>query len=49
MRLTVPEIDCNDGFTVENDIFKRKSLSNQIENIISNCDDESLVIALNDK
>ena len=25
MRLTVPEIDCSEGFTTENDIFNRKN------------------------
>ncbi|MFH2656639.1 P-loop NTPase fold protein, partial [Klebsiella pneumoniae] len=49
MRLTVPEIDCSEGFTPENDIFNRKQFSIQLENIIENSDDDNLVIALNDK
>lgn len=49
MRLTVPEIDCSEGFTTENDIFNRKKFSTQLENIIANSDDENLVIALNEK
>lgn len=49
MRLTLPELDCSEGFTNENDIFNRKKLSEKIERIISTCDDESLVLALNDQ
>lgn len=49
MRLTVPEIDCSEGFTTENDIFNRKRFSVQLENIIAHSDDENLVIALNEK
>lgn len=49
MRLTVPEIDCSEGFTPDNDIFNRKSFSIQLENIIENSDDDNLVIALNEK
>ncbi|WP_217479812.1 KAP family P-loop NTPase fold protein [Enterobacter chuandaensis] len=49
MRLTVPEIECNNGFTPENDIFNRKPFSIQLENIIENSDDDNLVIALNEK
>lgn len=49
MRLTVPEIDCSQGFTLENDIFERRKFSIQLEKLIDICEDESLVIALNDK
>lgn len=49
MRLTVPEIDCSEGFTDENDIFNRKPFSLQLEKMIENSDDESFVIALNEK
>jgi len=49
MRLTVPEIECDKGFTPENDIFNRKPFSIQLENIIENSDDDNLVIALNEK
>lgn len=49
MRLTVPEIDCSEGFTEENDIFNRKDFSIRLETIIENSNDENLVIALNEK
>lgn len=49
MRLTVPEIDCSNGFTSENDIFERKKFSVQLEKLIESCDDQNLVIAINDK
>lgn len=48
MRITVPEIDCSEGFTNKNDLFERKKLSKRLENIIENSDDENLVIAIND-
>lgn len=48
MRLTIPELDYSDGFTTENDIFKRKKLATQLENIILNAEDDSLVFAIDD-
>nr|WP_314523145.1 P-loop NTPase fold protein [uncultured Rahnella sp.] len=48
MKLTLPEVDYSKGFSSENDIFNRKKLSIQLENIIRNSDDENLVIAIND-
>lgn len=49
MRLIVPEIDCSNGFTTDNDIFERRKFSVQLERLIDTCEDQSLVIALNDK
>ncbi|HEM6844647.1 TPA: hypothetical protein U2I45_001257 [Providencia rettgeri] len=48
MKLTMPLLDYKDGFDFENDIFLRKNLSVQLENIIRKSEDESLVIALDD-
>ncbi|UZX56256.1 KAP family NTPase [Yersinia ruckeri] len=49
MRLTIPELDYSNGFTTENDIFKRKKLATQLENIILNAEDDSLVFAIDDE
>lgn len=48
MKLTLPEVDYSKGFSSDNDIFNRKRLSIQLENMIRNSDDENLVIAIND-
>lgn len=49
MRLTVPEIDCSEGFTQENDLFNRELFANKLEKLIEISQDENLVIAINDK
>lgn len=48
MKLTLPEVDYSKGFTPDIDLFNRKRLSIQLENIIRNSEDENLVIAIND-
>ncbi|WMT13500.1 KAP family P-loop NTPase fold protein [Serratia fonticola] len=48
MRLTSRELDYSQGFTNENDIFKRERFAIQLENIIINSTDESLVFAIDD-
>lgn len=48
MRLTTRELDYSHGFTHENDIFNRQRFATQLENIIINSQDESLVFAIDD-
>jgi len=48
MRLTPKEIDCSEGFTNQNDIFRRENFAIQLENIITNAEDESLVFGIDD-
>lgn len=49
MRLTVPAIDCSEGFTQENDLFNREQFAANLEKLIEISEDENLVIAINDK
>ncbi|WP_414618354.1 P-loop NTPase fold protein [Serratia liquefaciens] len=49
MRLTTRELDYSHGFTNENDIFNRRRFATQLETIILNSQDESLVFAIDDK
>jgi hypothetical protein len=49
MKLLLQEINYGDGFNSENDIFDRKKLSLQLESIIKNSEDDSLVLALDDQ
>lgn len=48
MRLTPKQVDCSQGFTLENDLFNRERFAKQLENIIINSEDESLVFAIDD-
>lgn len=49
MRLTVPAIDCSEGFTQENDLFNREQFAANLEKLIEISEDDNLVIAINDK
>ena len=49
MKLVLSEVDCSRGFEAGKDIFSRQKLSHQLESIIKNSDDESLVLAINDE
>lgn len=44
----MPELDYSEAFSSQNDLFSRKGLAIQLENIISNSEDDSLVIGLDD-
>lgn len=48
MRLTPKKIDFSQGFTQENDLFGRENFAKQLENIIINTEDESLVFGIDD-
>ncbi|MCW2105894.1 UNVERIFIED_ORG: putative KAP-like P-loop ATPase [Rahnella aquatilis] len=48
MRLTPKKIDFSQGFTQENDLFGRENFAKQLENIIVNSEDESLVFGIDD-
>ncbi|PHM61149.1 P-loop NTPase fold protein [Xenorhabdus ishibashii] len=49
MRVLPKEQDFSEGFTEDNDLFKRKVLHKQILDIVLNSFDDSLVLALDDK
>ena len=47
MKLLLDEVNYGEGFSDRNDIFKRRNLGLQLQNIITNSDD-SLVLAIDD-
>ncbi|WP_337021263.1 KAP family P-loop NTPase fold protein [Pantoea anthophila] len=49
MKLTLDEVNYGKGFTSENDIFNRRKLGMQLQNIIKNSEDDSLVLAIDDQ
>jgi len=49
MKLLLPELDYENGFSGGNDLFERRKLGLQLQSIIRNSEDDSLVLALDDQ